>query len=293
MPEPRRPRSARIAAVRHTERLTPSMTRVVVGGDGLRGFDASAHADSYVKVLFVHPAAPRPLPQAERDGGGVDPHRVDVDAVRDSLAPEHAPRMRSYTVRAFDAAALELTLDFVVHGDAGIAGPWAATAAPGDEILLLGPGGGYAPDPAATHHLLAGDESALPAIAVALERLPEHARGQVVVEVPGPEDELVLAAPGGVAVLWVHQGTAPPGARLVEAVRALPWQVGDVQAFVHGEAGAVKELRRYLRLERGMQLDRLSISGYWRLGATEEGWRAAKADWNAAAEDVERRAGVA
>jgi NADPH-dependent ferric siderophore reductase len=264
------------------------MTRVVVGGDGLRGFDASAHTDSYVKVLFVHPAAPRPLPRAERDGGGVDPHRVDVDAVRDSLPPEHSPRMRSYTVRAFDAAVLELTLDFVVHGDAGIAGPWAATATPGDEVLLLGPGGGYAPDPAATHHLLAGDESALPAIAVALERLPHHARGQVVVEVPGPGDEMPLPVPAGVEVVWVHQGTERPGARLVEAVRALPWQAGDVQAFVHGEAGAVKELRRYLRLERGMALDRLSISGYWRLGVDDEGWRASKRAWLADVEATER-----
>jgi len=288
MPDPRRPRSARIAVVRRTEQLTPSMTRVVVGGEGLRGFDASAHADSYVKVLFVHPAAPRPLPRAERDGGEVDPHRVDVDAVRDSLPPEHAPRMRSYTVRAFDAAALELTLDFVVHGDAGIAGPWAATTAPGDEILLLGPGGGYAPDPAATHHLLVGDESALPAIAVALERLPEHALGQVVVEVPGPQDELLLAAPAGVEVTWVHQGAERPGARLVEAVRALPWRAGDVQAFVHGEAGAVKELRRYLRLERAMELDRLSISGYWRLGVDDEGWRASKREWLADVEAAER-----
>ena len=105
--------------------------------------------------------------------------------------------MRSCTVRAFDAAVLELTLDFVVHGDAGVAGPWAATAAPGTEVLLLGPGGGYAPDPAATHHLLAGDESALPAIAVALERLPDHARGQVVVEVPGPGTRCPSPPPPG------------------------------------------------------------------------------------------------
>ena len=288
MPEPRRPRSARVATVRRTERLTPSMTRVVLGGDGLRGFDASAHSDSYVKVVLVHPDVPRPLPRAEEDGGAADAHRVDVAAVRDSLPVEHAPRIRSYTVRAFDAAALELTLDFVVHGDAGVAGPWAASTAAGDEVLLLGPGGGYAPDPAATHHLLVGDASALPAIAVALERMPEHARGQVVVEVPGSEDEYELAAPAGVDVVWVHQGSDRPGARLVEAVRALPWRTGDVQAFVHGEAGAVKELRRYLRLERGMDLDRLSISGYWRLGVDDEGWRASKREWIADVEAAER-----
>jgi NADPH-dependent ferric siderophore reductase len=231
--------------------------------------------------VFVHPATPRPLPSAEA-------HRVDVAAVHDSAPAEHAPRMRSYTVRAFDDAALELTLDFVVHGDAGIAGPWAATSSPGDEVLLLGPGGGYTPDPTATSHLLVGDASALPAIAVALERMPEDARGRVVVEVPGPEDEVVLAAPAGVQVLWVHQGAQRPGERLVAAVRTLPWTEGDVQAFVHGEAGAVKELRRYLRLERGMDLARLSISGYWRVGVDDEGWRAGKRQWLADAEAVER-----
>ena len=97
-----------------------------------------------------------------------------------------------------------------------------------------------------------------------------------------------LSAPAGVEVMWVHQGTERPGARLVESVRAQPWQGGDVQAFVHGEAGAVKELRRYLRLERGMALDRLSISGYWRLGVDDEGWRASKRAWLADVEAAER-----
>jgi NADPH-dependent ferric siderophore reductase len=262
------------------------MTRVVVGGKALRGFDASAHADSYVKVVFLHPEVPRPLPRIDHDGVA-DVLRVDVDAVRDSMPAEHAPRMRSYTVRAFDEERLELTLDFVVHGDAGIAGPWAAAARPGDELLLMGPGGGYTPDPTAGRHLLVGDLSALPAIAVAVERMPAGARGHVVVEVPGPEDEVDLAAPAGLEVSWVHR-SGPDRSGLAEAVRALPWPDGDVHAFVHGEAGAVKELRRYLRLERAMPLARLSVSGYWRLGVDDEGWRASKRDWTAAIEDSER-----
>jgi NADPH-dependent ferric siderophore reductase len=288
MPEPRRRRSARVVTVRRTERLTPSMTRVVVGGEALAGFDASSFADAYVKAVFVHPDVPRPLPRAEGLPGGTDRVRVDVDAVRDSMAAEHAPRMRSYTVRAFDAETLELTLDFVVHGDAGVAGPWAAAARAGDELLLMGPGGGYSPDPSAGWHLLAGDLSALPAIAVALERMPARARGHVVVEVPGPGDEIDLVAPDGVVLRWVHQWADGPGIGLVDAVRSLTWAGGDVQAFVHGEAGAVRELRRYLRIERETGLDRLSISGYWRLGVDDEGWRAGKREWTAAIQDAER-----
>jgi NADPH-dependent ferric siderophore reductase len=264
------------------------MVRVVVGGPGLAGFQASPYADSYVKVVFLHPDAPRPLPLTA-DG------RVDVDGVRDAGPPEHAPRLRSYTVRAFDDQVLELTLDFVVHGDEGLAGPWADAAVPGDELLLMGPGGAYSPDPEASYHLFAADTSALPAMAVALERLAPEARGHAFVEVHDRRDEIPLTAPAGVEVVWVHQGDEAPGVRLVEAVRALPWpdaatdEGRALEAFVHGEAGAVKELRRYLRLERGMGLERPSVSGYWRLGVDDEGWRAGKRAWNA---EVERAEGA-
>jgi NADPH-dependent ferric siderophore reductase len=295
MSEPRRRRSAYAATVLSTERLSNSLVRVVVGGAGLDGFEPSPFADSYVKVVFVDPSVPRPLPRTP-DG------RVAVDDL--AGAPEQRPRMRSYTVRSFDAATRELTLDFVVHGDEGVAGPWAAAAEAGDELVFLGPGGSFAPDPSAGFHLFAGDLSALPAIAVALERLPTSATGCAVVEIHDSIDEIPLARPAGVTVQWVHQavtagmsddGTsdgaggreARPGARLVEAVRELPWPGGDVQAFVHGEAGAVKELRRYLRVERGVGLDRLSISGYWRLGVDDEGWRASKKQWTAEVEQAE------
>jgi NADPH-dependent ferric siderophore reductase len=116
--------------------------------------------------------------------------------------------------------------------------------------------------------------------------------GQVVIEVHGPESEIDLQVPVGVSLTWIHTGTAPMGRGLVDAVTALDLPAGDVQVFVHGEAGFVAELRRLLRVERGLPRDRLSISGYWRFGADEEGWRAAKAAWNAAAEEVEQRAGV-
>jgi NADPH-dependent ferric siderophore reductase len=256
------------------------MVRVVLH---VPAFEPSPFADSYVKVVFVDGAVPRPYP---RDADG----RVAVDDLHDD--PSRPPRLRSYTVRSYDAGSGELALDFVVHGDEGVAGPWAAGATPGDELLLMGPGGAYSPDPAAGFHLLVGDLSALPAIAVSLERLPVDAVGAVFVEVPDAADEVALEAPAGVAVRWVHHGAGRPGPALVEAVRAMPWPAGDVAAFVHGEAGAVKELRRHLRVERGLGLDRLSISGYWRLGDTDEGWRAGKRAWTAEVEREEARTAV-
>ncbi|WP_129338051.1 siderophore-interacting protein [Cellulomonas endophytica] len=269
---PRRP-AALAARVVRKERLTPHLVRLVLGGGDLARFEPSPHADSYVKLAFCPPGA---RPRTE-DG------RVDLAAVREALGPD-AVRLRAYTVRAFDAAAAELTLDVVVHGDEGLAGPWAARAAGGEEALVVGPGGAWSPDPAHAAHLLVGDASALPAVAVALERLPADAVGHAVLEVPGPEDRLPLVAPAGVHVTWLGTGTGRPGRALVEAVRALPALPAPLGAFLHGEAEAVRELRRHLRQDRGVAREALSASGYWRLGLDDEGWRAAKRGWVEAVE---------
>ncbi|MGA5101339.1 siderophore-interacting protein [Streptomyces lavendulocolor] len=263
---------AREARVVRTERLTPHMVRVVLGGDGLDGFAADEFTDHYVKLLFGAPGVTYPEP-------------FDMARIREEFPREQWPTTRTYTVRAWDAAQRELTVDFVVHGDEGLAGPWAARARVGDTVRFLGPGGGYAPDPAAAWHLLVGDESALPAIAASLERLPEDAVGHALIEVESPDDEQKVAVPPGVEVRWLHRGGRPVGEALLAAVEGLDFPPGDVHAFVHGEAGFVKDLRRHLRLERQVPRERLSISGYWRLGKTDEDWRAIKRDWN---EQVER-----
>ncbi|MFI0864093.1 siderophore-interacting protein [Streptomyces smyrnaeus] len=268
------------ARVIRTEQLTPHMVRIVLGGESLAGFPAGEYTDHYVKLLFPAPGVRYPEP-------------FDIAQIRAELPRAQWPSMRTYTVRAWDPEALELTIDFVVHGDEGLAGPWARSAAVGDEVRFLGPGGAYAPSPEADWHLLAGDESALPAIAAALARMPAGATVRALVEVAGPEEEQPLEAPPGVQVRWLHRGADPVGARLVPAVRELEFPPGRVHAFVHGEAGFVKELRGHLRLERGIEREQLSISGYWRLGADEDGWQAAKKEWNARVEAEQERQPVA
>lgn len=279
---PRTPISTTVLSV---SRLGPSMRRVVVGGPGLAGFAPGEFTDAYVKLIFLHPGVEYPRP-------------LDLNAIREQLPPDQWPKQRTYTVRAWDDEAKHLTIDFVVHGDSGLAGPWAIGAQPGDELLLIGPGGGYAPDPAADWHLLVGDESALPAIGAALDRLPPTALGDVFVEVEGPEHEQALSVPEGVRLHWVHAGGHPEhgvhawGEALVEAVTALEFRPGQVQAFVHGEAGTVRRLRRLLRHDRGLSLAQLSISGYWRQGADDETWRAVKRDFNREIEESEAGLGV-
>ncbi|MFB6629794.1 siderophore-interacting protein [Streptomyces sp. NPDC056362] len=260
------------ARVVHTERITPHMVRVVLGGPGLAGFAADTYTDHYVKLLFAPEGVSYPEP-------------FDMERIRAEFPRDQWPTTRTYTVRAWDPVHHELTIDFVVHGDEGLAGPWAARARAGETVRFLGPGGGYAPDPEADWHLLAGDESALPAIAVALEALPEGARAQAFVEVSDAAEEQKLATSKDIHVTWLHRGDRPAGEALVEAITALEFPAGDVQAFVHGEAGFVKELRRHLRHDRSVARERLSISGYWRLGKSDEAWRAIKREWN---DEVER-----
>ena len=262
-----RKKAPRPARVIRTERLTPHMIRVVLGGEALAGLAVGEFTDHYVKLLFAPAGVAYPSP-------------LDLDAVRRDLPAAQWPRPRTYTIRRFDPVAAEMTLDFVHHGDTGLGGPWAAAAKPGDEIWFLGPGGGYAPDPAADWHLLAGDESALPSIAASLERLPAGAVARVFVEVADAADEQPLPTAADAEIVWVHRGDRVVGQALTEAVRALAWPAGVPQAFVHGEAGFVRDLRRLLRVEHKLPAATLSISGYWRRGVDDEGWRAVKRDWN-------------
>ncbi|MFS4097757.1 siderophore-interacting protein [Streptomyces sp. AF1A] len=275
----RKPRKPYTAQVVRTERLSPYMQRVVLGGDGLAGFAADTCTDHYVKLLFG-PA------------GVTYPEPFDLERVRATFPREQWPVTRTYTVRAWDPEHRELSLDFVVHGDEGLAGPWATRVRPGEPVRFMGPGGAYAPDPGADWHLLAGDESALPAIARALETLPAGALAHAFVEVSGPQEEQKIDS--DVEVVWLHRGDRPVGQALLEAVRALEFPQGRPHAFVHGEAGFVKELRRLLRVERQIPREDLSVSGYWRLGHNEDGWQASKREWNARIEaEQEGRAAAA
>lgn len=260
-----------------SEELTPHMIRLVLGGSGFDTFTPSEYTDSYVKIVIV------------RDDVDVAalPQPLTLDSF-DELPPERRPVVRTYTVRRADPERREITIDFVVHGDQGVAGPWAAAAQPGQRVYLMGPGGAYAPDPDADWHLLAADEAGLPAVSAALEALPPNAIGRAFIEVAGPEDEVELSAPEGVEVRWIYRGgradlvpedKAGDFAPLIAAVKETPWLPGDPQVFIHGEAQAVMHnLRGYVRKERGVPAASASISGYWRRGRTEETFRQWKAE---------------
>jgi NADPH-dependent ferric siderophore reductase len=253
-----------------TEWLTPALVRVVLGGDGLTGFEMPEDTDAYVNVAIP--------PDGATYGEVFDPAEV-----RQQHPKEHWPRRRRYTVRSWDPIRQLLTLDFVVHGSDGVGGPWAASAQAGDILVFEGPGSGYRPDPEADWHLLVGDESALPAIAVALESVPPGSPVVVRLVCDGPEHEIPLSSPGDLDVRWLHRTGGPGDADLLpEAVGALEFPAGRVHAFVHGEADEIRAIRRHLLLERGLTRQTMSCSPYWRRTMTDESWREVKRQYVAA-----------
>ena len=258
--------------VLRTERLTPSMTRVVCGGGDLDRFGMVDATDAYVNLAFP--------PTGATYGPVFNPAEV-----REGRQRAEWPARRRYTVRRWDGVAGELTLDFVVHGDDGAAGRWASAARPGDVLVLEGPAGAYRPDPSATWHLMVGDESALPAIAASLEALPPGARAVVRLVCDGPDNEVELAGGEWVDLHWLHRtGGREDSDLLCRAVQDVPFPSGRVHAFVHGEAEEIRGVRRHLLQDRGVLRRDMSCSPYWRRTMTDEAWRVVKKDFLAAME---------
>jgi NADPH-dependent ferric siderophore reductase len=258
---PARPQA--VLAVRHREWLSPHTVRITAAGPGFEALRMNDFTDKYAKILFVDPSL------------GLTPP-YDLAALRESLPSDQQPVTRTYTLRRADAERQELTIDFVVHGDKGIAAPWAAHAEPGDLLTMSGAGGAYRPDPDCDWHLFVGDESALPAICSALEALPADARGLAYLETSDPGEYLDATPPGGVQVSWLHR--PEPGSRpqlLADALAAGPWLSGRADVFAHGERESMKAVRAALKARLG-DGDQLSLSGYWAAGRTEDVFQSEK-----------------
>lgn len=254
------------AEVIHTQQLTPSLLRMTLGGGTLDHYEPSAATDAYLKAQFVPNGSPIRVPYEADD-------LIDI-------AAEHRPRPRRVTVRNWNADTQTLTIDFVVHGDVGYAGSWALRAQPGDRLQFTGPGGSYQPSPEVDWHLLAGDESTLGAIGASLESLAEDRRAMVFVVVDAPGSEIELPSAADVEVTWLYRSESDqPELLLSDAIATATFPTGTFDVFLHGEAGEVRETRKHLVAERGVDPETASISPYWRRRHTDEDWRAVKKAW--------------
>lgn len=251
--------SGHVLRVDRVEDVTPLMRRVHFGGPGVAGYvNAGAHIPN-VKLYFPVPGEPLDLPERGECGWEWKPGQRD--------------RVRTYTVRSLAPDASALSVDFVRHSGASVAAAWAETAAPGDEIAALAGGGVVVGE--AAWVLLAGDETALPAIAGTIERFGPQQRGVVLIEVAGPAEEQVLDAPAGVDVRWLHRDGAQPGSTtlLQEALAsvelpAAELAAGSVEVWVSAESAVVRFARSHLK-SRGFPRKQQLIIGYWNRGIDE------------------------
>jgi len=240
----REPPPFRSLTVRRTEFVSPLMTRVVLGGDELEGFVVDRPAAS-VRLL---------LPT-----DGV--LEIPVWAGNEFLLDDGTrPIIRTFTPRRFDADALELHLDVVLHGT-GIASTWADTTVPGAIAAVSGPGRGYDIDRDATGFLLAGDETAIPAICQLLEYLPDV---PIAVHVLVSDASARVELHRDVDDTWhvVSQGSDPHKS-LNNAVRDADIAPG-LQIWAAGEAAAMQRIRNYLFREIDFPRSQATVRGYWK-----------------------------
>lgn len=294
-----------VAVVKEARRLSPHFVRVTFTSPDFDVFGTDRR-DQRVKLV---------LPG--RDGTVCDIGQEDPDAIANGewyirwrdLPDEQRMPFRTYTVRRIDPEALELDIDFVVHHDAGPAGSWAEAATVGDQLVVVGPDA-RSPESAqgidfhpgtARRIVLAGDETAAPAICAVLEGLEPGLEVDAFIEVPDVDDALPVRS-GDARVTWLPRGERPHGEALIEAMEAWAAASGDVlaraaaprpqvledidldvellwdspadaegefYAWIAGESSTVKLLRRMLVSGCGVDRGRVAFMGYWRAGQVE------------------------
>ncbi len=275
----RRTRPQHLLTVIRREQISPHMVRLVLGGEGferiefrdLEAEDSGERTpctDQYIKLLFADPALGLERP-------------YDMEALREQLPMERMPVTRTYTIRHVDRSNRQIWVDFVTHGDVGLAGPWAERAQPGDLISFFGPGGGICPSdgrglpPAGRGRIGAAGHRRR------LEGMERGARGLAVVEVDDEREEIPLDPPAGVEVVWLHRG----GEFTPESTRLTAWletaelpdpERQDIQVFIHGEREQMKLIRRILVDQRGLPRKGMSLSAYWAYGRVEDEFQAEK-----------------
>lgn len=233
------------------ERVTDRLARLVLAGEELRGFACEQPAAS-VRLLLPSPGAEELV--------------IPTWTGNEFLLPTgQRPVLRTFTPRLADPEAGRLTVDVVVHGH-GAASEWAAGANTGAPVAVSGPGRGYTVSPDARSWLIAGDETAVPAIGQLLERLPAGSEAAVLIEIPAGAPRPPLSVPAGAALTWCPLAPeAGPGAALLAEVAAQGVEPGTT-VWAAGEAAAMHRLRRLLHDTLGLPRASTTVRGYWKHG---------------------------
>lgn len=234
--------------------ITPKMRRVRFSGD-MEGFASLGHAD-HIKAFFF----PR----------GIEPKLVPIGPRGAEFAASERPEMRDYTPRAWSVADGWIDLDFVLHGD-GPAASWAAEAKVGSKLVIGGPRGSVVVPAAYDWYLLAGDETALPALGRRIEELPAGSKVVAVIEVADAAEEQRFETAADLTLHYVHRNSAAAGTTslVLDTIKALSFPEGVAYAYIAGEVGMSQAVRAHLQDERGFDPHYIKAAGYWRLGVAD------------------------
>ncbi|MEM9339501.1 MAG: siderophore-interacting protein [Bacteroidota bacterium] len=239
-----RNRTPTVLRVKNKTQLTPNMLRITFNGEGLLNFPSGQNG-AHIKLVI--------------------PNGND------------RPKVRTYTVRDFDAETKELTVDFALHQPAGPATSWAIHSQEGYEVGMVGPGPKKLVTDAAGWYLFAADMSAMPAAIASIEELPEDAEGEVFFEITDEKDKQEFDKPDRLKVHWlVHSQPHTQSDQQLEAIQAIDIPPSP-NVFVAGELGAIKKIKSYLLKTLEITSRNLYISSYWKIGANEEEHKQAKA----------------
>ena len=234
--KPSSPEALEVVAIKD---ISPHMRRITLAGHNLSGSQDDC-VGGYIKILF------------NNDG-------------------QSKPAMRTYTIRSFDRAVASIDVDFVLHGDGGLASSWANSVNLGDKIEIAGPGSRKLPNENADWFFLVSDMSSLPALSINLEMLEEHARGYALIFVDDIRDRQELIAPQGIQVEWVllGQDTESKTEKQMELVKGKLWLDGTPAVWLAGEFETVKKLRGFFQKEMNVPQKQSYYSSYWKHGLTE------------------------
>lgn len=247
--------------------VTPNLRRITFTSETLDSYPTDCEA-GHIKIFISKdsPTTPPTLPSLSAKG---------------PVWPEgkERPLVRTYTIRSCRSAEKEVDIEFAMHEDAGPAINFAKFAKPGDYLGITNPGG---PDPLlmpAEHYYMAGDLTAIPAIAALLEKMPANAQGKVIVRIDAKEDQQSLQKPAGVEVIWVVGGVEKTD-EIVELFCSwiLPEDKSQTAFWLAGEDKMVKALRRYVRRDKGYEREQIYAIPYWRHGYNEEGYHQMRHD---------------
>ncbi|PSW22030.1 siderophore-interacting protein [Photobacterium sanctipauli] len=261
--------SRKTLVVQNTDKVTPNMLRITLGGGDIDQFSTES-VGQYIKFLFTPSGS------------------TDVEAL---FAQGQKPMMRTFTISGYDEKAKAVTIDMALHdvdasvsvepGIGGYASVWALNAKAGDTISVVGPKAIQGIPLEGEHYLLIADMTSLTAMAAKLAELPTHAKGHVVIDVPSEQDAQPLPRPEGMELV-VNVSSKQS---LSDAIKALPWQENsDIAVWCACEFSQMREIRRYINSDKGVDRKLCYLSSYWKQGVTEDGHKVLKREDNAALE---------